>query len=153
MYVFFVDAQHIWRSSGVSLHVVIELITAGVSQVARLIHAQNHTFEKSVEVSENLLRRNLLKIPGTDGALHLLQRRIFCGALLLNAEHERMVDLLLRTLHSLRKPFDDVLSIVAENFVQMLKPRTGLVGIAPLDHWWPIEIEADIPLLFDPATL
>src|SRR5262245_2942791 len=86
MYVLFVDAYHVWRSSVVGLHMIIELITANIPQVARFVDTQNHTFEKSVEVSENLLRRNLLKIPGANSALHRLERSIFAGALLLAAD-------------------------------------------------------------------
>src|SRR5262249_13575651 len=144
--VLLVDTQYVRRSGSVGLHVIVELIAIDVAQVARLVYPQDDFLEKAVETSERLLRRHLLEIPGPDGALHRFEQRVLAGALLLASEHERVVDLLLRALHPMGEPLDDVLRFLAEDLVDVLAPGTGLGRIARLERRRSVEVEAGHPV-------
>ena len=72
------------------------------------------------------------KVPRPDRALDRLEQRVLADALLA-AEHERVVDLLLRPLHPVGQPFDDVVGVVRIDVADVVEPRAGLVGVARLD--------------------
>src|SRR5258708_34906041 len=121
--VLLVHAQHVRRGSGVRLHVVVELIAVDVPQVARLVNTQYDSLDKAVEAPKNLLWGDLLKIPGTNRALHWFERRVLAGALLVAADHECVVDLILRALHPMREPVDDMVGVVTEYLADVVEPR------------------------------
>ena len=51
------------------------------------------------------------------------------------AEDERVVDLLVRTLHPMCEPLDDVLGVAPKYFVDMVAPGRGLGRVAALRRW------------------
>ena len=61
--------------------------------------------------------------------LDRLEQRVLADALCA-AEHQRVVDLLVRALHPVREPADDVVGIVAEDLVDVVEPGVGLAGVA-----------------------
>ena len=86
---------------------IVEGEAVELAEVARLADAQDHRFQEAVEAAEHLLRRHLGEIPGADRVLDRLQQRVLADALLA-AEHQRVVDLLVRPLHAMRAPADDM---------------------------------------------
>ena len=50
-----------------------------------------------------------------------------------SAQHQRVVDLLLRALHPVRQPLDDMVGVVGIDLVDMVEPRTGFGGITQFD--------------------
>jgi hypothetical protein len=98
------------------------------------------------------VRRDFVEIPRSHRALHRLEQRVLADPLGA-AEHQRVVDLVLRVLHPVGQPFDDMFGIVAEDFADMVKPRMGLGCVARLDHRWPVEVEAADTVPPDPPAL
>ena len=82
--------------------------------------------QEAIEAAEHMLRRHLGEIPRPDRVLDRFEHRVLADALIA-AEHERVVDLLLRALHSMREPFHDVIGVVlAENLVDVIEPSVRL---------------------------
>jgi hypothetical protein len=64
-----------------------------------------------------------------------------------------MVDLLLRALHPMGQPLDHVLRVLAENLADVIKPWSGLRGVAGYDHWRAIKVETGHALSLNPPAL
>src|SRR5215469_8444803 len=138
--VFLIDPQHVRRGGGVTLHVIVERKSVGVAEVARLVDAQNDGFEEAIEVSEHVLRRYLVEVPRTDSIFDWFEQGILTDALL-SPKNERVIDLLLRTLHSVGEITHDVRGFLAKNLMGVFEPGGGFAGISVFDGWWPVEIE------------
>ena len=90
-------------------------------------------FTKPLKRPKHLLRRDVHEVPRPDGALDGLKDCVLADALVA-AQHERVVDLLVRTLHPVRKPMDDVLGVVGIDFAHVVKPGAGLARVAAFDR-------------------
>ena len=65
-----------------------------------------------------------------------------------------MIDLLARSLHSVREPEDHVRSgVSAEQSLRMVQPGPGRARIAPTDHRRSVEVEARAPGSIDPSAV
>jgi hypothetical protein len=53
-----------------------------------------------------------------------------------------MIYFLLRVLHPMGEPFNDMIRVVREDAFHVIEPAAGLARIAPLDRWRSIEVEA-----------
>ena len=95
---------------------------------------------KPLKRPEHLLRRDLDKIPRADRVLDRLEQGVLADALAA-AQHQRVVDLLLRALHPVREPMNDMIGVVGIDLAHMVEPRAGLRGVAGLDRRRPIEVE------------
>ncbi len=149
--VLLIDAQHIGRCRGVGFHVIVEGEAVHVAEIARLVDAQDHGFDEAVEPPEHVLRRHFAEIPRADRVLDRFEHRVLADALRA-AEHERVVDLLLRPLHAVGQPQDHVLGLLAVDLADVLQPRPGLAGIAWLDLRRPVEVETAHAAALDPAA-
>jgi hypothetical protein len=125
----FVDAQHVGRGCGVCLHMIIELESVNVAQVARLAHPQDHRFQESVESSKHMVRRYFDEVPRADCALDGFECAIFANALGA-AEYKRVIDLLCWALHAMGQPIEHMLGIIAEYVSHMIKPSLGFRCLA-----------------------
>ena len=84
--------------------------------------------------------------------LHGFKQRVFANTLRAT-EHERVVDLFLRTLHPVREPFHNMVGVAANHLVHMIEPRISFGGITRFDRRRPIEVEAGHAVLLDPSAL
>ena len=150
--VLLIDAQRIGRRGGVGLHVIVKLEAVELAQIARLADPQDHRLQEAVEPPQHLLRRHLLKIPGPDRVFDRLEQRVLADPLL-PAENKRVVDLLLRSLHPVRKPIDDVVGLVRVNQPNVIEPSVRPFPDRPARLSGPIEIETCDATAFDPAAL
>jgi hypothetical protein len=133
--------------------VVVELESVDVAEVSRLADAQDDRLEEAVEAPEDLLRRDFLEVPWPDRVFHRHQQGILPHALIRAAEHQRVVDLVLRVLHPVGEVLHDVVGIVAEHLVGVVEPSLGLRGVAGDDRRRPVEVEASDPFALDPSAL
>ena len=90
------------------------------------------------------------EIPRPDGVLDRLEQRVLPDALRA-AEHEGVVDLLLRLLHAVREPLRDVVGIVRIDVLHELEPACRLSAIARLDGRRQVQIEDVGTVSLDPA--
>jgi hypothetical protein len=70
--IFLIDAQHVRRRGGVSLHVIVEFEAIDVAEVAGFVHAKDDGLEKAVVRLKRLLWRDFQEIPRADSALYRL---------------------------------------------------------------------------------
>src|SRR6266536_4857327 len=138
--VLFIDTQHIRRGGGIGFHVVVELEPVDVAKIARLAHAQDNGFQESVEPPEQVLRRYLGKIPGSDGTLCRLEQGVLAYTLFA-PHHQRMFDLVSRVLLTVGKPPHDMVAVVGKYLMDMIKPSASLCWISRLDRRRAVEIE------------
>src|SRR6516165_5152979 len=116
-----VDPQYVGRGRRINLRVVVELEPVDLAQVAALAHPQDHGLDVTVEAPEQMRRRHLDEVPGSDSMLEWFEQRVLAYTLIA-AEHERVVDLLRRALHSLREPANDVVRLGRVNPVRVGYP-------------------------------
>src|SRR6516162_5826117 len=64
-----------------------------------------------------------------------------------------MVDLLLRPLHPMGKPRDDVVGVVWKDLMNVVEPRLSCSGISELGARGPIQIEQRHSRTLDPAAV
>src|ERR1700730_10080029 len=124
-----VDAQHVRRRRGISLHVVVKFEAVDVAKIAGLVHPKDDGLEKTVVWLKRLLGRDFQKIPGADCALYRLKQRVLADALVA-AQNQRVIDFLFRVLHSMCEPFDDMLCVARKNSIDMIEPWVGFGAVA-----------------------
>ena len=127
--VLLVDPEHVRRRGEVGLHVVVEFEAVEFAHVLRFGDPEHDAFGEAVEAAEHLLRRHLDKVPRADGALDRFEQRVLADALKA-AEHQAVVDLLLRPLHPVGEEGNDVVGLVRVDSADMLDPRPGLRRVA-----------------------
>ena len=101
-----IDTQHIGRRGGIDLGVVVEgeaIDPLGVTEIARLVHPQDDRFGEAIETPEQIGRNDVVEIPRSDRLLHRLQQTVLADTLR-SAQHQGVIDLLLRALHPVRQP-------------------------------------------------
>src|SRR6266446_8130227 len=69
------------------------------------------------------------------------------------AQHKGVIYFLLRVLHPMGEPFDDMIPVVREDAFHVIEPAAGLARVAPLDRWRSIESEATHVRTSDPSAL
>ena len=84
--------------------------------------------------------------------LHRLEQCVFADALG-TAQDQRVVDLVLRTLHALRQPGDDMVGVCGIDPVRMLDPGAGFRAVPRFDARRPVQIEYGDATAFDPAAV
>src|SRR5262245_27134281 len=99
-----------------------------------------------------MCRRHLTKIPWPNRMFERLGQRILANTLGA-AEHQGVVDLLLRALNPVRQPFDAVVRLRRVKPVRMLDPTGGLCSVAKLDARRTVEVEASGVCALDPAAI
>jgi hypothetical protein len=92
-----------------------------------------------------MLRRNFDEIPRAHGAFEWLKQGVFADAWNA-AEHEPVVDLLVRTLRAMGEKCDDVADAVGIDAPYVRKPRLGLGRVTKLNRRRLIQIEHVTPL-------
>jgi hypothetical protein len=112
--VLLINPEHVRGRGRVHLHVVVEGISIDVPEIARPAHAEDDALHEPVEATQQVSGRYLGKVPRPDGVLDGLEQRVLADALR-TAEHQRVINLLVRTLHAMRHPRHDVLRIGAVN--------------------------------------
>jgi hypothetical protein len=127
--VLLVYAQDIRRGSGISLHVVVELKSIEVAEIARLIDAENDGFHKTVKPAQHVMRRYFAEIPRPYRPFHRFEQGIFPDALSA-AKDEGVIQLFLRSLNAMCKPPHNVLCVLTVDAMDMFNPLLGLVWIS-----------------------
>jgi len=93
-----------------------------------------------------------MKIPGADGVLDWFEQRVLADPLRA-AEHECMVNLLARTLRSMREPRNDMGGVIRIEHADVIEPRAGFGGVvARLDPRRPVLVERGCALALNPTT-
>src|SRR5262249_40296422 len=101
--------------------------------------------------AEHVLGRDLVEIPWADSVFDRLEQRVLADALVA-AEDERVVDLLLRALHAMREPCNDVFGIMGVNLIHVFRPWIGFADVSLLEHRRAIKVEATHAFALDPAA-
>jgi hypothetical protein len=93
-----------------------------------------------------------VKIPRADRMLDRLEQRILADTLRA-AQHQGVVDLLGRPLHTVRQPAHDMCHIILSvDGFDVADPRIGLSRFAELEPGRPVQIEAGHLGAHDPAA-
>ena len=131
---------------------IVKLETINITEIARLVYAQDHRFHEAIKAAEHVLRRDLREVPRSDRMFHWLQQRVFADALS-TAQHQCVIDLLARMLDAVCQPSHDVIEIVGIDFMDMVKPSIGGSGISQFDHRRAIQVETADIIAIDPTAL
>ena len=102
---------------------VVEREAVEFAHILGFADPQHNALEETVEAAKDVLRGHFFEVPRADGMLDRLQHGVLADAGNA-AEHQPVVDLLVRALHPMGEPLDDVVGLVTVDLPGMLDPRT-----------------------------